>query len=110
MRGYQIVRSHSSTAYFILCQRIGDADPMELVQANIGISNVVVDLHYHNMFDPYFASINSSQNIDFIYKARVLQLQALKSSNGPLIFIGLSTYSPFYIVSTKISFLQISKR
>jgi hypothetical protein len=83
IRGYQIVQNCSSTAYVILCQRIGTADPMELIQANVGISNVVVDLHYY-LFDPYFTNINSSQNIDFIYKARAPQLQALKSSNGPL--------------------------
>jgi len=32
-RGYQIVRNHSTTAYVILCQRIGNADPIELFQA-----------------------------------------------------------------------------
>ncbi|CAL5037542.1 unnamed protein product [Urochloa decumbens] len=88
MRGYQIVRNHSSTAYVVLCQRIGNADPIELFQAGIGLSNVVVDLHYYNLFDPYFASINSTQNIEFIYKMRAPQLQALKDINGPLIFIG----------------------
>lgn len=88
MRGYQIVRNHSSTAYVILCQRIGNADPIELFQAGIGLSNVVVDLHYYNLFNPYFATMNSSQNIDFIYKMRAPQLQDLKGMNGPLVFIG----------------------
>ncbi|XP_062233306.1 probable glucan 1,3-beta-glucosidase A isoform X1 [Phragmites australis] len=88
MRGYQIVRNHSSTAYVIFCQRIGNADPMELFQAAVGISNVVVDLHYYNLFDPNFASMTSTQNIDFIYKMRAPQLQYLKSSNGPLVFVG----------------------
>ncbi|KAJ1258619.1 hypothetical protein BS78_10G090000 [Paspalum vaginatum] len=88
MRGYQIVRNHSSTAYVILCQRIGNADPIELFQAGIGLSNVVVDLHYYNLFDPYFASMNSTQNVEFIYKMRAPQLQALKGVNGPLVFVG----------------------
>jgi hypothetical protein len=90
-RGYQIVRNHSSTAYVILCQRIGNADPIELFQAGIGLSNVVVDLHYYNLFDPYFASLNSTQNIELIYKIRAPQLQALKDANGPLVFIGMIT-------------------
>ncbi|KAJ4965013.1 hypothetical protein NE237_016862 [Protea cynaroides] len=34
--GYQIVRKYSSTAYVIICQRIGNADTLELYQANIG--------------------------------------------------------------------------
>ncbi|KAI3879215.1 hypothetical protein MKW98_028782 [Papaver atlanticum] len=34
-KGYQIVRNHSSTAYVIMCQRIGNADPLELYHANI---------------------------------------------------------------------------
>lgn len=88
MEGYQIVRKHSPTAYVILCQRIGNADPMELFQANVGISNVVVDLHYYSVFEPYFASMTSTQNIEFIYKMRAPQLQSLCSSNGPLVFIG----------------------
>ncbi|XP_028550207.1 glucan 1,3-beta-glucosidase isoform X4 [Dendrobium catenatum] len=41
--GYQIVRNYSSTAYVVVCQRIGNADPMELYEANIGDTNVVVD-------------------------------------------------------------------
>jgi len=98
MRGYQIVRNHSSTAYVILCQRIGNADPIELFQAGIGLSNVVVDLHYYNLFDPYFATMNSTQNIEFIYKMRAPQLQDLKTMNGPLVFIGM--------FNTLLTFLQ----
>ena len=98
MRGYQIVWNHSSTAYVILCQRIGNADPIELFQAGIGLSNVVVDLHYYNLFDPYFATMNSTQNIEFIYKMRAPQLQDLKAMNGPLVFIGM--------FNTLLTFLQ----
>ncbi|XP_072952667.1 probable glucan 1,3-beta-glucosidase A [Typha angustifolia] len=88
MRGYQIVRNYSSTAYVIICQRIGNADPMELYQANIGTSKVVVDLHYYNLFDPYFDNMSGVENIQFIFKSRAEQLQALNSANGPLVFIG----------------------
>lgn len=88
MRGYQIVRNYSSKAYVIICQRIGNADPMELYQANIGDSNIVVDLHYYNLFDPYFDNMNAMENIQYIYESRVPQLQSLDSANGPLVYIG----------------------
>ncbi|OVA20889.1 Glycoside hydrolase [Macleaya cordata] len=86
--GYQIVRNYSSTAYVIICQRIGNADPLELYQANIGFSNIVVDLHYYSLFDAFFANLSAVENIQFIYKSRQAQLQALNSANGPLVFIG----------------------
>ncbi|XP_028550206.1 glucan 1,3-beta-glucosidase 1 isoform X2 [Dendrobium catenatum] len=85
--GYQIVRNYSSTAYVVVCQRIGNADPMELYEANIGDTNVVVDVHYYNLFDAYFVDLNPLQNMQFIYDSRVPQLQALNNANGPLVFI-----------------------
>ncbi|KAJ4850492.1 hypothetical protein Tsubulata_011954 [Turnera subulata] len=87
-QGYQIVRKYSSTAYVIICQRIGNADPLELYQANIGSHNVVVDLHYYNLFDTFFVNMSSVDNIQFIYSSREAQLQALNGANGPLVFIG----------------------
>ncbi|KAM7274759.1 hypothetical protein ACFE04_016625 [Oxalis oulophora] len=87
-QGYEIVRKHSSTAYVIICQRIGNADPLELYQSNIGSHNVVLDLHYYNLFDNSFVNMSSSDNIQYIYKSRETQIQALNSANGPLIFIG----------------------
>nr|XP_018684088.1 PREDICTED: glucan 1,3-beta-glucosidase A-like isoform X2 [Musa acuminata subsp. malaccensis] len=87
-RGYHIVRNYSSTVYVIVCQRIGNADPMELYQANIGVSNIVVDLHYYNLFDPYFSNMNATENIQYIYDKRVPQLQSLNSANGPLVYVG----------------------
>ncbi|KAG6666677.1 probable glucan 1,3-beta-glucosidase A isoform X2 [Carya illinoinensis] len=88
MRGYQIVRKYSPTAYVIICQRIGNADPLELYQANIGTHNLVVDLHFYSLFDTFFVNMSTADNIQFIYKSREAQLQALNSSNGPLVFIG----------------------
>ncbi|XP_076938829.1 glucan 1,3-beta-glucosidase-like [Bidens hawaiensis] len=87
-QGYQIIRKHSSTAYVIICQRIGNADPLELYKANIGPSNLVLDLHYYNLFDNYFVNKTATENIQFIFKNRQPQLQAFNDSNGPLIFIG----------------------
>jgi Cellulase (glycosyl hydrolase family 5) len=87
-KGYQIVRNYSSAAYVIMCQRIGNADPTELYQANIGSSNVVVDLHYYNLFDPYFVNLTGVQNIQYVYNNRAVQLETLDNANGPLVFIG----------------------
>ncbi|CAK9320566.1 unnamed protein product [Citrullus colocynthis] len=87
-QGYDIVRKYSSTAYVIICQRIGKADPMELYEANIGSHNLVVDLHYYNLFDPFFDHLSPSENIEVIYKNRQTQIQALNSANGPLVFVG----------------------
>ncbi|KAI4317304.1 hypothetical protein L6164_025184 [Bauhinia variegata] len=87
-QGYEIVRKYSSSAYVIICQRIGNSDPMELYQADIGSHNIVVDLHFYNLFDPYFVNMSAADNIQFIYKSREAQLQALNSANGPLVFIG----------------------
>lgn len=86
--GYQIVRKYSSTAYVIFCQRIGNADPYELYQANLGTVNTVIDLHYYNLFDTLFANMSSLDNIQFLYKNRQTQIQALNDANGPLVFIG----------------------
>lgn len=90
-QGYQIVRNHSESAYVIICQRIGNADPLELYQANIGSHNLVVDLHYYNLFEAFFVDLSSAENIEFIYKSREAQLQALNTANGPLVFIGMIT-------------------
>ncbi|GAV62756.1 Cellulase domain-containing protein [Cephalotus follicularis] len=87
-QGYQIVRKYSPTAYVIICQRIGNADPLELYQANIGSHNIVVDLHYYNLFDTFFYNMSTVDNIEFIYKSREPQLQALNAVNGPLVLIG----------------------
>lgn len=89
-QGYKIVRKYSSTAYVIFCQRIGNADPSELYQANLGDTNTVIDLHYYNLFDPFFANMSSIDNIQYIYKSRGTQLQSLNGANGPLVFIGES--------------------
>ncbi|WVZ06181.1 hypothetical protein V8G54_019527 [Vigna mungo] len=87
-QGYQIVRKYSSSAYVIICQRIGAADPLELYQANIGSHNIVLDLHFYNLFDPFFVNMSAVDNIQYIYKSREGQLQALNNSDGPLVLVG----------------------
>ncbi|XP_022740167.1 probable glucan 1,3-beta-glucosidase A isoform X3 [Durio zibethinus] len=87
-QGYEVVRKRSPSAYVIICQRIGNADPLELYQADIGSHNIVVDLHYYNLFDTFFVNMSVLDNIQFIYQSREAQLQALNGANGPLVFIG----------------------
>ncbi|KAK3211231.1 hypothetical protein Dsin_015937 [Dipteronia sinensis] len=87
-QGYQVIRKYSSAAYVIMCQRIGNADPLELYQANVGSHNVVLDLHYYNLFDTFFVNMSAVDNILFIYKSREAQLQALNDANGLLVLIG----------------------
>eukprot|EP01018_Ginkgo_biloba_P020260 Gb_00974 [translate_table: standard] len=87
--GYNTVRRHSSTAYVIMCNRIGPADPKELFQINNGLSRTVIDVHYYNLFDDSkFKSMNVQQNIDFVYNDRAGTLRYLNSDNGPPIFVG----------------------
>ncbi|KAK3042942.1 hypothetical protein RJ639_001018, partial [Escallonia herrerae] len=87
-QGYQMIRKYSSAAYVIICQRIGNVDPFELYQADIGSFNIVVDLHYYNLFDATFVNMSVEANIQYIFKGRETQLKALNNANGPLVFIG----------------------
>ncbi|KAK2970891.1 hypothetical protein RJ640_029693, partial [Escallonia rubra] len=87
-QGYQMIRKYSSAAYVIICQRIGTVDPFELYQADIGSFNIVVDLHYYNLFDATFVNMSVEANIQYIFNSRETQLKALNSANGPLVFIG----------------------
>ncbi|KAL5731352.1 hypothetical protein ACHQM5_004090 [Ranunculus cassubicifolius] len=86
-KGYQIVRKYSSTAYVIIAQRVGKADPMELIEANIGSSNLVLEMHSYN-FDNMTSDFSVEDNIEFVKNSRRAQIKALSSRNGPLIFVG----------------------
>ncbi|KAG4975357.1 hypothetical protein JHK87_032178 [Glycine soja] len=101
-QGYQIVRKYSSSAYVIICQRIGVADPMELYQANIGSHNLVLDLHFYNLFDTFFDNMSAMDNIQYIYKSRVGQLQALNNSNGPLVLVGKTGIYSYCLFDTAL--------
>ncbi|MCL7049224.1 hypothetical protein MKW94_008092, partial [Papaver nudicaule] len=88
--GYDIVRKYSSTAYVLMCQRIGE-NPEGLYRAiaNMGLSNVVIDSHYYNLFfDQGFKNMSPQDNIDFIYRERKPKIESLNDANGPLVFIG----------------------
>jgi len=88
-RGYDTVRKHSSSAYVIMCNRIGPADDKELFDINNGLTSTVVDVHYYNLYDDStFKSMSVQQNIDYINNNRAQILQSLTSANGPLIYVG----------------------
>lgn len=87
--GYDTVRNHSSSAYVIMCNRIGPAYDQELFDMNNGLTNTVVDVHYYNLYDDStFGSMSAQQNIDFVNNNRAQALQSLTSANGPLIYVG----------------------
>ena len=60
--------------FLLICQRIGNADPLELYQANVGSYNLVMDLHYYNLVDNFLVNIGSEDNIEFIFKSKEAQL------------------------------------
>ncbi|KAI8005451.1 Glucan 1,3-beta-glucosidase A [Camellia lanceoleosa] len=87
--GYEAVRKHSKTAYVILANRFGPADPKEFFPLASGLDGkVVIDVHYYNNFNYTFYGMNVKQNIDFIYSYRSSQLSEVTTSNGPLTFVG----------------------
>lgn len=88
--GYEAVRSHTSNAYVIMSNRLGPADPRELLQFVRGLSRVVIDVHYYNLFDPMFQQWNLQQNIDYIYNERASDLSNVTPANGSLSFVGES--------------------
>ncbi|XP_077214111.1 putative glucan 1,3-beta-glucosidase A [Tasmannia lanceolata] len=86
--GYDAVRRHSSSAYVVMSNRQGPADPTELFPITNGLNGVVIDVHYYNLFYDIFNNMTVQQNIDFIYTNRSAQLNVVTTSNGPLTFVG----------------------
>ncbi|XP_039158266.1 probable glucan 1,3-beta-glucosidase A [Eucalyptus grandis] len=86
--GYDAVRSHTLNAYVIMSNRLGPADPRELLQLAEGLSRVVIDVHYYNLYNPMFQQWNLQQNIDYIYNNRASDLSKVTPANGPLSFVG----------------------
>ncbi|KAF2323021.1 hypothetical protein GH714_032796 [Hevea brasiliensis] len=65
--GYEAVRKYSQSAYVILSNRLGPADPKELLSFASNLNGVVIDVHYYNLFSDMFTNMNAQQNIDFIH-------------------------------------------
>ena len=88
--GYDTVRKYTPSAYVILSNRLGNADPKELLSFAGNLSNVVIDVHYYNLYSDEFSNMNVTQNIDYIYNQRASALKDVTTSNGPLSFVGKS--------------------
>ncbi|KDP46871.1 hypothetical protein JCGZ_24080 [Jatropha curcas] len=86
--GYDAVRKHTQCAYVILSNRIGPADPKELLSFASTLNRVVIDVHYYNLFSDMFSKLNAQQHIDYIYNQRSSDLSVVTSANGPLSFVG----------------------
>ncbi|XXG70693.1 hypothetical protein AAC387_Pa07g0117 [Persea americana] len=86
--GYDVVRKHSSTAYVIMSNRLGQADPMELFPLASGRTRTAIDVHYYNLFSSMFDNMTVQDNINFINTNRSSQLNAITTSNGPETFVG----------------------
>ncbi|XP_076947827.1 putative glucan 1,3-beta-glucosidase A [Bidens hawaiensis] len=85
--GYKVVRKHAPDAFVILSNRLG-GDSKELFPVASGMTNVVIDVHYYNLFSSIFDDMTVEQNIDFVQTNRSNELQAITTSNGPLTFVG----------------------
>ncbi|KAF5480817.1 hypothetical protein F2P56_001530 [Juglans regia] len=86
--GYDAVRKYTSSAYVILSNRLGPADPKELLSFGGNLNRVVIDVHYYNLFSDTFSQMNVQQNIDYIDNQRASELSTVTTSNGPLSFVG----------------------
>ncbi|KAL9234246.1 hypothetical protein vseg_009134 [Gypsophila vaccaria] len=87
--GYDAVRRHSSSAYVVMSNRLGDEiDPKELFPLASALHLTVIDVHYYNLFHVRFSDMTPQQNIDYIHRKRASDLNFITTSDGPLIFIG----------------------
>ncbi|KAF8377279.1 hypothetical protein HHK36_030654 [Tetracentron sinense] len=86
--GYDAVRRHSSSAYVVMSNRLGPADPKEFFPLASGLQGSVIDIHYYNLFSDIFNNMTVQQNIDFVHTNRSAQLNNVTTSNGPLTFVG----------------------
>ena len=90
--GYSTVRKHSSTAYVIMCQRIG-ANFAELVNV-LPADNVVLDVHCYNLFNSALFNHTTAQwNINYVYNDRQSLIQGLNAAGNALIFVGKLLHS-----------------
>ncbi|XP_076900583.1 putative glucan 1,3-beta-glucosidase A, partial [Bidens hawaiensis] len=86
--GYKVVRKHAPNVFVVLSIRLNNSESKELFPIASGMKNVVIDVHYYNLFDSFFDDMTVEQNIDFIKLNRSNELQAVTTSDGPLTFVG----------------------
>nr|GEU86637.1 probable glucan 1,3-beta-glucosidase A [Tanacetum cinerariifolium] len=85
--GYKAVRKHAPNAFVILATQLS-GDAKELFPLAKGMQNVILDVHYYNLFSDIFNDMTVEQNINFIQTNRSNDLQDITTSDGPLTFVG----------------------
>ncbi|GJZ21771.1 probable glucan 1,3-beta-glucosidase A [Tanacetum coccineum] len=85
--GYEAVRRRAPDKFVILSSRIG-GQPQELFEVAKGKSNVVIDVHYYNLYTDKFAHMTIEEHIKYIQNDRAAELKSITNPNGPLIFVG----------------------
>ncbi|KAH6786710.1 hypothetical protein C2S52_006262 [Perilla frutescens var. hirtella] len=105
---YEVVRKHSSTAYFILANRLGPQEPRELFGLAKTMTKAVIDVHFYSLFSEIYTNLTVQQNIDYIYNNRTQHLDYLTVPNGPLIFVGEWT-AEMLVNATKREYRRYAK-
>lgn len=60
----------------------------EIVFFASGFKKCVIDVHYYNVYDSMFETMNVDQNIDYVKTVRASHLKNLMGANGALVFVG----------------------
>ena len=55
---YDVVRKYTSSAYVILSNQLGNADPKEQLLFVGNFDHVVIDMHYNNLYSDEFSNMN----------------------------------------------------
>ena len=77
---YDAVRKYKPSAYVILSNQLGNADPKELLLFAGNFNHVVIDVHYYNLYSDEFSNMN----------VQSYELKTVTTSNGPLSFVNQS--------------------
>ncbi|KAK9741072.1 hypothetical protein RND81_03G079300 [Saponaria officinalis] len=87
--GYEAVRRHSSSAFVVMSNRIGDdINQRELFPLASSLQLTVIDVHYYNLHSDVFSNMTAKQNIDYINHNRTSDLKYITTSARPLTFVG----------------------
>ncbi|PNX55095.1 glucan 1,3-beta-glucosidase, partial [Trifolium pratense] len=86
--GYDAVRKYNQNAYVIMSNPLGVEDSKILLSFVSGFNNVVLDVHYYNLYTDNFNNMNVQQNIDYINNERASDLSGVSSTNA-LSFVAL---------------------
>uniref|UniRef100_A0A0D9XJ30 Uncharacterized protein n=1 Tax=Leersia perrieri TaxID=77586 RepID=A0A0D9XJ30_9ORYZ len=74
--------------YVIMSARLMPDGPTEIIEFASGLKKCALDVHYYNLYESKFQTMNADQNINFVKGDRASQLKNLIRENGPLVFVG----------------------